>query len=485
MGRFSGLLFGSTSLSTPPGLLADAAAAFSPASLFASGEQGVWYDPSDLTTLFQDSAGTTPVTGLEQPVGLMLDKSGRGNHASQSTPTSRPVLSARYNLLTYSEQFDNAYWGTASRVTISANTSDTTDPLGGNTADKMVEVAVSGTHRVQANQINAAALGLVNISLKTSIYFKKGTRDWGWLAITDSVGVSAAFAWFDLTNGTVGTVSVSGSASGQAATIASVGNDWYHCTLTAKASTSPGDAFAFFGVATGDNIITYNGDITKHIYLWGADLRVSNDGVGLPAYQRVGAATAGSSTAAGTADYDSTGFPAYLRFDGTDDSMATSAIDFTATDEVSLFAGVRKLSDAALANIVELSADLNTTTGVFDMRAPALNGDTSFRFGSKGTLFAGATTTAYTAPVSAILTGLGDIGADQSVLRLNGTQVASSANDQGTGNYGNHILYIGSRGGSSLRYNGRLYSLIALGRTATATEITNTETWVNNVTKAY
>ena len=35
----------------------------------------VWYDPSDLSSLFQDSAGTTPVTALEQPVGLMMDKS--------------------------------------------------------------------------------------------------------------------------------------------------------------------------------------------------------------------------------------------------------------------------------------------------------------------------------------------------------------------------------------------------------------------------
>ena len=35
----------------------------------------VWYDPSDLTTLYQDAAGTTPVTAVEQAVGLMLDKS--------------------------------------------------------------------------------------------------------------------------------------------------------------------------------------------------------------------------------------------------------------------------------------------------------------------------------------------------------------------------------------------------------------------------
>lgn len=45
------------------------------AALFAAGEQGVWYDPADFSTMFQDSAGTTPVTAAGQPVGLMLDKS--------------------------------------------------------------------------------------------------------------------------------------------------------------------------------------------------------------------------------------------------------------------------------------------------------------------------------------------------------------------------------------------------------------------------
>ena len=48
---------------------------FSPATLFAAGEPGGWYDPSDLSTMFQDSAGTTPVTATGQTVGLVLDKS--------------------------------------------------------------------------------------------------------------------------------------------------------------------------------------------------------------------------------------------------------------------------------------------------------------------------------------------------------------------------------------------------------------------------
>ena len=44
-------------------------------SLFANNEQGFFYDPNDLSTMFQNSAGTIPVTAAGQPVGLMLDKS--------------------------------------------------------------------------------------------------------------------------------------------------------------------------------------------------------------------------------------------------------------------------------------------------------------------------------------------------------------------------------------------------------------------------
>lgn len=43
--------------------------------LFANGEQGFFYDPNDLSTMFQDAAGTVPVTGAGQPVGLILNKS--------------------------------------------------------------------------------------------------------------------------------------------------------------------------------------------------------------------------------------------------------------------------------------------------------------------------------------------------------------------------------------------------------------------------
>ena len=44
-------------------------------NLFANGEPGFWLDPSDLSTMYQTVDGVTPVTAVEQPVGLILDKS--------------------------------------------------------------------------------------------------------------------------------------------------------------------------------------------------------------------------------------------------------------------------------------------------------------------------------------------------------------------------------------------------------------------------
>jgi hypothetical protein len=65
---------------------------FDPSNLFTSGEKGVWFDASDRSTLFQNIAGTTPVTAVGQPVGKWLDKSGNGNHAVASADdTTRPT----------------------------------------------------------------------------------------------------------------------------------------------------------------------------------------------------------------------------------------------------------------------------------------------------------------------------------------------------------------------------------------------------------
>jgi hypothetical protein len=63
--------------------------------LFSNNEQGAFYIPRPVVngtqSLFQDAAGTVPVTADGDPVGLMIDQSGNGNHATQSVSGSRPV----------------------------------------------------------------------------------------------------------------------------------------------------------------------------------------------------------------------------------------------------------------------------------------------------------------------------------------------------------------------------------------------------------
>ena len=95
--------------------------------IFANGEQGFFYDPSDMGTMFQDAAGTIPVTAAGQPVGLMLDKSGRNNHASPTTSSRRPIFEQKpilgANFVTDSTLAEPSKWstGVTSGVSVSGN----------------------------------------------------------------------------------------------------------------------------------------------------------------------------------------------------------------------------------------------------------------------------------------------------------------------------------------------------------------------------
>jgi len=88
---------------------------FDPATLFSLGQAGAWYDPSDIATLFQDTAGTTPVSAAGQPVARMNDRSGNGKHVTQATVANRPLYQVDGNGKAYL-QFD----GTDDSLNISA-----------------------------------------------------------------------------------------------------------------------------------------------------------------------------------------------------------------------------------------------------------------------------------------------------------------------------------------------------------------------------
>lgn len=71
---------------------------FDPATLFGVGDNGWYFDPSDLSTLWSDTAGTVPAT-VNGPVKRITDKSGKGNdHIWQSgnTLTLRQIGSFYY-----------------------------------------------------------------------------------------------------------------------------------------------------------------------------------------------------------------------------------------------------------------------------------------------------------------------------------------------------------------------------------------------------
>ena len=64
---------------------------FIPSDLFAPNDEGFWLDFGDLSTMFQDQAGEIPVTAVGQPVGLVIDKSGRGNDCTFTSVTLEVV----------------------------------------------------------------------------------------------------------------------------------------------------------------------------------------------------------------------------------------------------------------------------------------------------------------------------------------------------------------------------------------------------------
>ena len=571
------------------------ASAFTPLDLFSTGAQGIWLDPSDLTTMFSDRAGTTPVTTPGTVVGLRLDKSkglalgaelvtngdfssgttgwsaagnagisavgGRlriertdttnfpralfnitgltagksylvtgqtfsngisckidvpganavpfsaadrnlsfyfhnggttitvevvfnggagaigafieadnisvrelpGNHAVAPTDAARPIYGVepkggRRNLLTWTEDFGNAVWAKAGAASITPD--DTTAPNGALTADKITGTATFGFGTVV---VSPAVVIVSATTYRASCYMKAGTAGWGSLQFGDG-GPNAGRLSFNLSTGALGSAQAFGSgwtyvaASG---VIENVGSGWYRCSAAFVSGGTSG--VISIAAANSDNSASITAGQFNHI--WGAQLELGSTAT---AYQRV------------TTDYDVTEAGVqtchYCRYDGSNSSMSTAAIDFTGTDKMSVFAGVRKLGDASAGIIVESSATVEANTGCIILYTnPGV-------YGAKlrGSLNPTAITTpsAYAPPVSSILTALGDIAADINTLRVDGVQKAQSTADLGTGNFGNYPLFIGRRNNATLPFNGRDYGLVIVGKAASAGEITDTETWL-------
>jgi hypothetical protein len=160
-----------------------------------------------------------------------------------------------WNLAEYSEDFTNAYW-TKQQSSISSNV--TTAPNGTLTADKLVENTSNSTHRI----FNGNAIAISTSDGTTySFYLKSAERTRAWVRDNDIVG-----ALFNLANGTI--VSTEGTAT---ATITSVGDGWYRCTMTRVSSNGNGRLIVYLDNGTSDS---YTGDGTSGVFIWGGQLNI-------------------------------------------------------------------------------------------------------------------------------------------------------------------------------------------------------------------
>mgnify|MGYP001063724655 CR=1 FL=1 len=169
------------------------------------------------------------------------------------------IEGVRTNLLTYSEQFDNAAWAKTG-CTITAN--NTISPVGTTTADKMVSISASfGSKRVE--QTFTAVLGA---TYTVSAYFKASGWNFVFFNAPEAQFTTREDLFLNLADGTL-----SGSTS--LGSFENVGNGWYRLIYkrTATASGSTSFRFGFSNTAS----ISSTGDGTSGIYIWGAMLEQS------------------------------------------------------------------------------------------------------------------------------------------------------------------------------------------------------------------
>lgn len=362
-------------------------------SLFTNNEQGFFYDPNDLTTMFQDAAGTVPVTGAGQPVGLVLDKS-RGLQ--------------RGNELVVNGSFDvTGGWNNTGGFTIAGG--------------KLLSNATTN-NLINRTDFSAVLGKRYEVTVNISSYTRGVPRVSFGGNLVDIPALSGIHTYF----------------------------------VTATANTSILSIYAGYNGAGG---------------VWEMDYISIKELAGNHAYQTNAASRPLLQRNATTGAY-------YLAFDGSDDFLVTNNIDFTATDKVSLFAGVRNLSDVA-GMICELSNTIASNAGSFTLVSGTNAGGTGYNSSSRGSAAAAGSLAAkaftYTSPESAVLSASHSISGSLSRICRNGVYGVDGVGNKGTGNFGNYPLYIGRRGGTSIPFNGHLYSLIGVARLSTDTETTAVE----------
>ncbi|MDA9272115.1 hypothetical protein N9Q05_01860 [bacterium] len=159
----------------------------------------------------------------------------------------------RTNLVTYSEDFSNAYW---TKTGASVVSDAAISPDGSLNADKLVEDTTTGNHNISRTG------GFFPIGTHTlSFYAKKGENNY----ILFGNSSANDLASFDLNTGSIFSTDVDLDNS----SIESFPNGWYRCSITITRITA-----ANFGLYMSKDGSTrsYAGDGTSGVYIYGAQL---------------------------------------------------------------------------------------------------------------------------------------------------------------------------------------------------------------------
>jgi hypothetical protein len=224
-------------------------------------EQGAFatsYIPS--ADSFTSRASTGTFIGSNGLIQSAATNVARYNYNPLNLALSPKLLlePAATNLLTYSEQFDNANWA---KIACTISTNVITAPDGMTAADKLAEDSTSTYH-----YLGAVPTVTANLQYCATLYAKAGERKVLYLEFSNNSTFPAAR--FDLSNGTV----IDKANNPIAAGIIPVGNGWYRCWVSTTAlSTYLG---VYIQTNLDDGSRNYTGVTGNGLYIWGAQLEI-------------------------------------------------------------------------------------------------------------------------------------------------------------------------------------------------------------------
>jgi hypothetical protein len=166
----------------------------------------------------------------------------------------------RTNLLTFSEQFNNAAWA-PTRSTITANTSISPD------GTQNAETFTDSTFTNSNSFIDRAVSVTTGQAYTYSVFVKAGTAPHIFIGIYDNP--SSYYAIISASSG-----QITFATSGATASVVSYGNGWYRVSITRTVGTVT--VYPFIGVCQLSNSITYNGTGAYTARMWGAQLEAGS-----------------------------------------------------------------------------------------------------------------------------------------------------------------------------------------------------------------